>query len=128
MRTTQTGADEIAIDAFFERLTHIENFPAGHRQDARVTLKVEQSPFGQNAWSTVLVRTFTGRQMTPLFWGHRWRPGGSKTVLFGERKGGIPAAGGEARGRRGSRPHLCRLYHGAAASDRARQAKRGDRS
>ena len=74
-RSTQTNADEIGIEGYFERLTHIENFPAGHRQDARVTLRIEQSRAGLNVWSTVLVREFVGRQMTPLFFGHRWRPG-----------------------------------------------------
>jgi hypothetical protein len=48
--------------------------PAGKKSNLSVTLKVEQSPAGENVWSTVVVRTVTGRQQTPLYWGHRWRP------------------------------------------------------
>ena len=39
---------------------------------------IEQSPTGLNTWTTVLTRTITGRQTTPLYWGWRW-----KTADFG---------------------------------------------
>ena len=74
VRTTVPGADEIAIEIAFERLVHIQNQPAGKKSDQSVTFRIEQSPGGENHWSTVLVRTVTGRQQTPLYWGHRWRP------------------------------------------------------
>ena len=35
---------------------------------------MEQSPAGANAWATVIDKTVVGRQTTPLYWGHSWRP------------------------------------------------------
>ncbi|QLH37714.1 MAG: hypothetical protein HWD60_00110 [Defluviicoccus sp.] len=73
VRSSRINADELAIELIFERgICHIENVPAGKKKDAGVTVKIEQSPAGANAWSTVLIRTITGRQTTPLYWGHRW--------------------------------------------------------
>lgn len=74
VRTTVPGADELAVEIAFERLVHIQNKPPGATKATSVTLKIEQSPAGRNLWSSVIVRTITGQQQTPLYWGHRWRP------------------------------------------------------
>ena len=73
IRSTQNNANEVSIEIAFGALTHIENFPAGKRKDISVTLKIEQRAYGGSVWSTVTQPTITGRQQTPLYWGHRWR-------------------------------------------------------
>ena len=79
VRASQANADELSVELVFERgLVHIQNMPAGKRSDTSAAVRIEQSPTGQNQWTTVLERTITGRQVTPLFWGHRW-----KTADFG---------------------------------------------
>ena len=79
VRASQANADEIGIELVFERgLVHIENAPPGKRADNAASIRIEQSPTGENTWTTVLTRTITGRQTTPLYWGHRW-----KTSAFG---------------------------------------------
>ncbi|MDG4603754.1 MAG: host specificity factor TipJ family phage tail protein [Defluviicoccus sp.] len=76
VRASQAGADELAIELVFERgLVHIENEPAGRKKEKSVTVKIEQSPAGQNEWTDVLTTTITGKQTTPLYWGHRWQTG-----------------------------------------------------
>ena len=37
-------------------------------------IRIEQSPTGAGTWTTVATKTVTGRQLTPLFVGHRWKP------------------------------------------------------
>ena len=37
-------------------------------------MRIEQSPAAANAWVTVIEQTVVGRQTTPLYWGHAWRP------------------------------------------------------
>jgi hypothetical protein len=79
VRASQANADEIGIELVFERgIVHIENSPPGKRADNSAAIKIEQSPTGAGTWTTVLQRTITGRQTTPLYWGHRW-----KTTDFG---------------------------------------------
>ncbi|MBK8211716.1 MAG: hypothetical protein IPK78_18955 [Rhodospirillales bacterium] len=74
VRSSQANADELAIELVFERgIVHIENQPAGKKKDTRVTVRIEQSPAGANAWATVAYQTVTGRQTTPLYWGHAWK-------------------------------------------------------
>jgi putative tail protein len=74
VRATQANADEIAVELVFERgLVHIDNSPPGKRADGSVALRIEQSPTGADTWTTVLEKTITGRQTTPLYWGHRWK-------------------------------------------------------
>ena len=73
-RTSQIGADELGVELIFERgLVHLQNFPAGKRSDSTMTVLIQQSPVGANNWATVTQTTITGRQTTPLYWGHRWR-------------------------------------------------------
>ncbi len=75
VRTTQTNADEIAVELTFPRgLCHIENDPPGKRSDRTVQIRIQQSPTGAGTWTTVATKTVTGRQLTPLFVGHRWTP------------------------------------------------------
>ena len=74
VRASQANADELSVELVFERgLVHIQNVPAGKRSDTSAAVRIEQSPTGQNQWTTVLEQTITGRQVTPLFWGHRWK-------------------------------------------------------
>lgn len=76
VRTSQVGGDELGIELIFERgLVHLQNVPAGKRSDASVTLRIEQSPKGSNAWAIVAEPRIAGRQTTPLYWGHVWTPG-----------------------------------------------------
>ena len=37
-------------------------------------IRIQQSPTGAETWTTVATKTVTGRQLTPLFVGHRWKP------------------------------------------------------
>ena len=73
-RTSQLAADELGVELIFERgLVHLQNFPAGKRSDATMTVLIQQAPVGSNNWATVAQTTITGRQTTPLYWGYRWR-------------------------------------------------------
>jgi hypothetical protein len=81
VRTTQTNADEIAVELTFPRgLCHIQNDPPGKRSDRTVQIRIQQSPAGAGTWTTVATKTVTGRQLTPLFVGHRWKPADSGTA------------------------------------------------
>lgn len=74
IRTSQLYADEIGIELIFERgIVHIQNSPPGKRSDRQMTIAIQQSPAGENNWSNVLNTTITGRQTSPLYWGHRWQ-------------------------------------------------------
>lgn len=73
-RTSQAAADELGVELIFERgLVHLQNFPAGKRSDSTMTVLIQQSPVGTGNWATVIQTTITGRQTSPLYWGHRWR-------------------------------------------------------
>ena len=75
VRTSQIHGDELGIEIIFERgIVHIQNMPAGKKDDNTVTLRIEQSPAGANSWSTVLVKSITARQATPIYWGYAWKP------------------------------------------------------
>lgn len=74
VRTSQASADEIGIELIFERgLVHLQNSPPGKRSDKHMTILIQQSPTGANNWTNVTIQTITGRQTSPLYWGHRWR-------------------------------------------------------
>ena len=74
IRTTQQNADEIGIELIFERgIVHIQNSPPGKRSDRVMTVLIQQAPTGTEQWANVIQTDITGRQTTPLYWGHRWR-------------------------------------------------------
>lgn len=75
VRTSQANADELAVEFVFPRgLCHIQNDPPGKRADKTVNIRIRQRPVGTQAWANVTTRTVTGRQLTPLYVGHRWKP------------------------------------------------------
>lgn len=81
VRTSQIDGDELGIEIVFERgIVHLENMPAGKKKDTSISLRIDQSPAGANAWTTVLVKSITGRQTTPLYWGYVWKPANFSTA------------------------------------------------
>lgn len=75
IRTTQVNAGGIWVDLVFDKgLVHLQNNPPGKPAVSSVDIRIEQSPKGDNNWSTVLETTIRGQQQDPMYWGHRWLP------------------------------------------------------